>query len=79
MTERAQGWRLIETIDGEDWRKRMFWLDWADDCKSLNQPIPDEHKLFIGRYRSWSSLYRATHWRPMVEGPRADGEKADKS
>lgn len=64
------GWRPIETIDGEDWRERMFWLDWSDDCKPLNQPMPNNRRLFIGTRGQWSSVNKATHWRPMPRGPR---------
>lgn len=67
--EEATAWKPIETIDGEDWRRRMFWLDWADDCKALNPPMPEEQRLFIGRRSRWSSTQKATHWQPIPKAP----------
>jgi hypothetical protein len=67
-------WQPIETIDGEDWRTRIFWLDWADDCVALNPPMEHEdmNRLFIGKRRNWASIYKATHWMPLP-APPTDG------
>lgn len=51
--------------------KAMFWLDWADDCAPLNAPMHDSERLFIGYRRTWSSIYKATHWRALQVSPPA--------
>ncbi len=49
----------------------MFWIDWADDCKEMNQPMPDDplKRIVICKRNGWSSVHKATHWAPMPAGP----------
>ena len=64
-------WREMETLPSDD-AKFMFWLDWADDCAPLNPPIPRtdyDRRLFIGKNRCWSSVFKATRWALLPAPP----------
>lgn len=69
-----QGWQDIETAPDNE--KCWFWLDWRDDVASRNQPLPhdDRRRLFLGKKRCWSSIYKGLLWQPFVKPapPEAD-------
>lgn len=51
-----------------------FWLEWADDTAPLNPPLGSSQwkhdQLFRGKFGTWGSVYKATHWQPLPEGPK---------
>lgn len=63
-------WQDITKVPAPTVVVAMFWLDWADDVKPLNKghQFP-ESRLFVGRNRCWSSIYKATHWRDLPLSP----------
>lgn len=74
MNETTDRWRDAETDPIPTVAKAMFWLDWADDVAPLNlNPLSDDERLFIGYPRCWSSIYKATHWRPLPLSPYHEG------
>jgi hypothetical protein len=59
-TTEPSGWRDIASAPRNE--KVLFWLDWADDCKELNDPMAPVDRLFLGKYGGWSSIFQATYW-----------------
>jgi hypothetical protein len=58
-------WQPIETAPES--QPCLFWLDWADDVIEPNRS-PTE-RLFMGKRRCWTSIYKATHWMPLPPSP----------
>ena len=68
MTE----WRDMEMLPSKT-AKFMFWLDWSDGCAPLNPKIAEfdyDTRLFIGKYKCWSSNYKAVKWALLPIPPR---------
>lgn len=65
----AQQWQSIETAPDNE--RLDFYLDWADDCARLNPAMGpnDPFRFHRGFKKTWGSIYKATHWRPMPEPP----------
>src|SRR3954464_4715084 len=68
------GWRPITSVpNGYD--EFIFWLE----PKSADESYVDTNgnpivargpaMRFIGKYRAWSSLQKATHWQPLPDAP----------
>jgi hypothetical protein len=66
-------WQPIETAPKNE--EAMFWIRpltkaeaW---CNTNGKPIfiDSPPELFVGKHGRWSSLWTATHWMPMPEGP----------
>lgn len=68
-----QRWNDITKHPSPTVAPAMFWLDWADDVAPLNSPMPESDRLFVGKNRCWSSLYKATHWRDLPFSPYLEG------
>ena len=70
-------WQPIETAPKEG--KCMFWLEFSDDSKHLNPPLEfspwSKDQIFIGQFRRWASIYKATHWMPLPDPPKERGVK----
>jgi hypothetical protein len=64
------GWRGIASAPKD--RECDFWLEWADDVASINPSLKYHHHR--GRYGTWSSVFKATHWQPLPSPPAAKVE-----
>ncbi len=70
--EQDDGWQPIETAPKN--AKVMFWTEWADDIGTVEWRKLHPHPLepvFIGEHGTWSSILKATHWRPLPTPPKA--------
>jgi hypothetical protein len=61
------GWQGIESAPRDE--PAEFWLEWKDEMAAQNPPLRDCYgemeQRFRGKFGCWSSLYKATHWRPL--------------
>jgi hypothetical protein len=73
LRETFMNWQPIETAPKDE--EAMFWIRpltkaeaW---CNTNGQPIfiDSPPELFVGKRGRWSSLWTATHWMPLPEGP----------
>jgi hypothetical protein len=67
--QEPSGWRPIASAPKDE--KVLFWLDWSDDCKELNDPMAPVDRLFLGKYGGWSSVFQATYWF-LLDPPKGD-------
>ncbi len=76
-------WQPIETLHADLVNTRLFfWIVPKTPeeayCNTSGDPIfgTFEPYLMIGKYKSWSSLSKATHWMPLPAAPRGPGPEA---
>lgn len=71
--ERRLEWQPIETAPQD--LDALFWIvaktsEEAGMDMSPGLLFVDAPALFMGRFQSWSSLTKATHWMPLPDPPK---------
>jgi hypothetical protein len=65
------GWQPIATAPKTG--RALFYLEWADDVRPLNEPLPvDVERVELTTFGGWSSVFKATHWQPLPSPPRQE-------
>jgi len=65
------GWRNISEATDDTFG--LFWLEFGEGAEHLNPPLGKskwaENQIFWGKNRTWSSIYKATHFIPLSSIP----------
>lgn len=74
MSDQAE-WRSIETAPKDE--EAIFWvcpIGISDEyfVDTSGNPIlgSGNPRIFVGKYRRWSSLEKGTHWMPLPPPPK---------